>query len=267
MATPNPSSNGHIRYTVRSSDVLADMRINKDSSTTHSYPPTPPNAAASPRLHAVTSAEVEAKLQQLAEASSSTAPLAVPSEPMASPSNMLSPSVARLRPSSQLITSAQITHFLLSPQILQQQPQQSVAPQSFFSRIAQALKSHTPARSSFSFDMCAIPPPSRGTSRASSSHSPLTPNTGTHLTSTSLSPSSPNPNSPQMLAPVPHPYPLVTFNDTTPVWTVGSTTGLLEVDEVGVRALGVDMSFYVAVALTYLEFLEEREGYLAAEAD
>lgn len=62
-----------------------------------------------------------------------------------------------------------------------------------------------------------------------------------------------------MLAPIPHPYPLLTFHDTTPVWTVGNTSGLLEVDETGVQALGVDLSFYVAVALSYLEFLEEKE--------
>jgi len=31
--------------------------------------------------------------------------------------------------------------------------------------------------------------------------------------------------------------------------------------------LGVDTSFWIAVALTYLEFLEEREGFLAALSD
>lgn len=41
--------------------------------------------------------------------------------------------------------------------------------------------------------------------------------------------------------------------------TVGSVTGLLEVDRAEERILGVDTSFWVAVALTYLEFLEERE--------
>jgi hypothetical protein len=41
--------------------------------------------------------------------------------------------------------------------------------------------------------------------------------------------------------------------------TVGSVTGLLEIDRAEERMLGVDTSFWIAVALTYLEFLEERE--------
>jgi hypothetical protein len=55
-----------------------------------------------------------------------------------------------------------------------------------------------------------------------------------------------------------HP-PLLTFHDQTPVLTVRSLTGLFEIDRAEERALGVDTSFWVAVGLTYLEFLEERE--------
>lgn len=53
--------------------------------------------------------------------------------------------------------------------------------------------------------------------------------------------------------------PLLTFHDHTPVLTVRSITGLLEIDIEEERLLGIDTSFWIAVALTYLEFLEERE--------
>lgn len=59
------------------------------------------------------------------------------------------------------------------------------------------------------------------------------------------------------------PSPLMTFHDRTPILTVGSVTGLLEIDRAEERILGVDTSFWIAVSLTYLEFLEEREVRLA----
>ncbi|KAF7964559.1 hypothetical protein HWV62_5690, partial [Athelia sp. TMB] len=58
----------------------------------------------------------------------------------------------------------------------------------------------------------------------------------------------------------PRPKPLLTFHDHTPILTVRSVTGLLEIEEQDARLLGVETSFWVAVALTYLEFLEEREA-------
>ena len=53
--------------------------------------------------------------------------------------------------------------------------------------------------------------------------------------------------------------PLVAFHDTTPVFSVGSSTGVFEVhvDEVG--KFGVDLGFWIAVALAYGEFLGDRE--------
>ncbi|THG98227.1 hypothetical protein EW026_g3926 [Hermanssonia centrifuga] len=72
---------------------------------------------------------------------------------------------------------------------------------------------------------------------------------------------------PAEAAPVPTPIPLLTYHDRTPVWTVGTTYGLIEIDKLRERELGVQTSFYVAVALTYLEFLTERESYIAATAD
>jgi len=59
----------------------------------------------------------------------------------------------------------------------------------------------------------------------------------------------------------------LTFHDRTPVLTVRSVTGLLELDERVERDLGVAQSFWIAIALTYLDFLEDRESYLAAASD
>jgi hypothetical protein len=53
--------------------------------------------------------------------------------------------------------------------------------------------------------------------------------------------------------------PLLTFHDTTPVFSVGSSTGVFEVhvDEAG--KFGVDLGFWIAIALAYGEFVGDRE--------
>src|SRR6266478_1303362 len=53
--------------------------------------------------------------------------------------------------------------------------------------------------------------------------------------------------------------PLLTFEDTTPVFSVGSSTGVIEIylDEIG--KLGLDLGFWIAVALAYGEFVGDRE--------
>ena len=245
LSLPPVASASSSRISVDSDTTLTDGQ--RDSAVNHSYPPTPPSSAVSPRLQPLSTSEVEAKLHKLAlSASSPSSP-----HPSPNPSSTLSPTAARLRPMSQLISSAQITHFLLTPHQhqTQQQQQPAAVPRSFFSRIAEALRNHAPsARSSFSFNMCAIPPPHR-----------CTPTSPANRHSVPIPTSPASPGSPGVLAPNPHPYPLVTFHDTTPVFTVGNTTGLLEVDEKGIQALGVDLSFYITIALSYLEFLEERE--------
>jgi len=71
-----------------------------------------------------------------------------------------------------------------------------------------------------------------------------------------------NNNSPLPLHP-----PLLVFHDHTPFLTVRSLTGLIEIDDTEVQLLGVDTSFWIAIVLTYLEFLEDRESYLAALSD
>ncbi|KAG2101381.1 uncharacterized protein F5147DRAFT_709433 [Suillus discolor] len=63
------------------------------------------------------------------------------------------------------------------------------------------------------------------------------------------------------------PTPLLTFHDRTPLLTLASVTGLLEINRAEERILGIDTSFWIAVALAYWEFLEDRESYLAAVSD
>ncbi|TFK47174.1 hypothetical protein OE88DRAFT_1706363 [Heliocybe sulcata] len=66
----------------------------------------------------------------------------------------------------------------------------------------------------------------------------------------------------------PHmPPPLVAFHDRTPAFAFRNTTGMLEIDENEARMLGVHVSFWVTVSLTYLAFLEDRDSYLAALSD
>ncbi|EPQ55730.1 hypothetical protein GLOTRDRAFT_60477 [Gloeophyllum trabeum ATCC 11539] len=80
-------------------------------------------------------------------------------------------------------------------------------------------------------------------------------------------PSAPGPSGPGMQC-LPHmPPPLVQFHDRTPAFAFRSTTGMLEIDEGEARVLGVQVSFWVTVALTYLGFLEDRDSYLAALSD
>ncbi|KAG1894905.1 uncharacterized protein F5891DRAFT_1194715 [Suillus fuscotomentosus] len=63
------------------------------------------------------------------------------------------------------------------------------------------------------------------------------------------------------------PTPLLTFHDRTPLLTLASVTGLLEINRAEERILGIDTSFWIAVALAYWDFLEDRESYLAAVSD
>ncbi|OBZ74363.1 hypothetical protein A0H81_05215 [Grifola frondosa] len=125
-----------------------------------------------------------------------------------------------------------ITHFLLTP-LSAVQPAEQV---SLFSRVISIIKNHAPAKS-YSFTLSPVPPP---TPALSADQSPV---------------------------PVPPLAPLLTFYDSTPVWTFRCNSGVIEIDEDRARALGVQPSFYVAVALTYLEFMSERESYLAAAYD
>ncbi|KAK7680775.1 hypothetical protein QCA50_016083 [Cerrena zonata] len=137
------------------------------------------------------------------------------------------------RPHS-LVTGS-LTHFLITPHSTVHVPAHAEST-SFFTRLVSSLKSHSPAPS-YSFTISPI-------------SSPLPPNA---------------PESAHI--PITTPVPILAFHDQTPVWTARSMTGLVELNNALVRSLGVEPSFYIACALTYLEFLSEREGFLAASAD
>ncbi|VDB88502.1 unnamed protein product [Peniophora sp. CBMAI 1063] len=94
-------------------------------------------------------------------------------------------------------------------------------------------------------------------------------------TTTASPPITPTPNSAAPMRRPLHPdlaagalgEPLVVFRDTTPVWTMNASSGELELDLAQISTLGVDVVFWVAAALAYTEFLGDREGYLAAASD
>lgn len=120
------------------------------------------------------------------------------------------------------IPLSQVTEFILAPHV----PEVPKPDTSFFARAFQVLKSHTPSQSnSFLLSRISAPPPYSSDS------------------SVAAAPSAP----------------FLTFHDQTPVLTVRSLTGLIELDRDEERLLGVDTSFWIAVALTYLEFLAERD--------
>lgn len=136
-----------------------------------------------------------------------------------------------------------VTHFVVTPRPLVP-PAQETAQTSIFSRLFAVIKSNAPSHD-YSFTLAPIPgaptsPVVPGSPTASGAASPGAGYTGT---------------SGGTLAP----GPLLAFHDRTPVWTARCSSGLIELDEGQCRVLGVDPVFYVAVALTYLEFLEERE--------
>ncbi|KAF8322805.1 uncharacterized protein EI90DRAFT_3130922 [Cantharellus anzutake] len=70
-------------------------------------------------------------------------------------------------------------------------------------------------------------------------------------------------------SPAPHPQsapttPVLAFRDTTPLIGAHSTSGIIELDHGVARVLGVDLSWWISVALAYIDFLDERDGYQAA---
>ncbi|KAJ6519162.1 hypothetical protein C8R45DRAFT_851848 [Mycena sanguinolenta] len=140
--------------------------------------------------------------------------------------------------------ATQVTDFVLAPYAGEPiQPEQM----SFFQR-AYSMISRSTAALSYSFTLSRVGVPSPFPDAAAS---PLP---------------SPADSTVSLAAPVALP-PLLTFHDRTPVMMISTVTGLIEVDQSEERLLGVDSSFWIAVALTYLEFLQEKESYLAALSD
>ncbi|KAK0201158.1 hypothetical protein DFS33DRAFT_1111761 [Desarmillaria ectypa] len=140
----------------------------------------------------------------------------------------------------------QVSEFILAPHSLQHV--ETGEDSSIFVRAFAALRNHKPSHSN-SFTLSRVlqplvsPPP-----YVPASADPVP------------APTTEHPNS--VLCP-----PLLVFHDRTPVYSVASFTGTIEIDKAEERLVGVDTSFWIAIALTYLEFLAERESYLAALSD
>ena len=164
-----------------------------------------------------------------------------PPSPSTSRSNSISQCSSLVKP-----PPTQITQFVLAPSSippLQQRQQQSANNTSFFARAFSMLKSHQPSHSSsFTLSRLLAPNPLSSPPPYASSV-PLT-----------LEVASTDNNAPLPLHP-----PLLVFHDRTPFLTVRTLTGLIEIDDPEEQLLGVDTSFWIAIVLTYLEFLEERE--------
>ena len=170
-------------------------------------------------------------------------PTAISSERSSSSSTSRSSSISQisLRTSLKQVPT-QITQFVLVPSSIppmQQQP----ANISFFTRAFSILKSHQPSHSnSFTLSRLLVLNPLSSPPPYASSVPLVTP----EVASTDN-------------APLPLHPPLLVFHDRTPFLTVRSLTGLIEIDDTEEQLLGVDTSFWIAIVLTYLEFLEERE--------
>ncbi|TFK89059.1 hypothetical protein K466DRAFT_652310, partial [Polyporus arcularius HHB13444] len=160
----------------------------------------------------------------------------------------LSPPRAARRASQPLVQSA-LTHFVLTPHSTPHVPE-STQPTSIFAKLMAVIKNNAPSHS-YSFTLSPIPGPAAAAASPTTSSPTL--DTHTLVGQTGVNPLTPTP--------------LLTFHDRTPVWTARCSSGLIEMDEGQCRVLGVEPAFYVAVALTYLEFLEERESYLVAAYD
>ena len=111
------------------------------------------------------------------------------------------------------------------------------ASEGLVSRALRALKNSAPAHSN-SFTLCPLPvgpPPTPEANHHHHHHHPHLSRAAFGLT------------------------PLLTFEDTTPVFSVGSSTGVFEIhlDEIGKH--GLDLGFWIAVALAYCEFVGDRE--------
>ncbi|KAF8207511.1 hypothetical protein K438DRAFT_1713561 [Mycena galopus ATCC 62051] len=231
------------------------------TSTVHSYPPTPTASAPSLVVHPPTPASVHARLEQAQAQAQSQA------------------QGRQQRPPAQVITP-----FVLAPA---PEGTSAVPPaqQTFFQRAYSMLRSST-AGPSYSFTLSRVVPPASPASgspyavpRAEEEGVGVSPLDSTVALTGSSPPSlppsraaaSPPASPPRTTPPITSPSPpaeppLLTFTDSTPTYST-TVSGLLSLDELEAARLGVDAGFWVAVALTYLEFLGERESYLAALSD
>ena len=130
-------------------------------------------------------------------------------------------------------TQSVVTQFILSPHC-----HATPVSEGLFSRALRVLRNNGPTHTN-SFSLSPLPkePPP-----------PAPENAGHHHMSFS--------NISQV---VPGQVPLLIFHDTTPVFSVSSSTGIFEIHLDEVSKLGVDLGFWIAIALAFGEFLGDRE--------
>jgi len=165
-----------------------------------------------------------------------------------------------LRRPVSLVPASQITQFILTPSSSPPDDANYSNP-SFFSRALSVIKSYSSSHSnSFTLSRVLHPPKRDGVS------SPPPPyRSNASVSSVEQVPVSlpPFPEIATALGHFQQSQPilntsLLVFHDQTPLLTLRSLTGLIELNQVEEHTLGVDTSFWIAIALTYLEFLEER---------
>ncbi|KAK7029514.1 hypothetical protein VNI00_014547 [Paramarasmius palmivorus] len=133
-----------------------------------------------------------------------------------------------------------ISEFVLTPYVA---PASST---SFFSRVYNAIRDYDRLSSnSFTLSRISVQSPTAYVAAAASSSAALA-----------------SPNSPASVKCLP----LLTFHDRTSLLTVRSISGLIEIDLAEEKLVGVETSFWITVALTYLDFLQDRGGSMDTDS-
>lgn len=200
--------------------------VDSDTTIVHSYPPTPPAVTASPSQHL----SPEILINKLS--TDKVSPIGKP----------LSPPLP-----------SEIRKFLLAPHSHPRVPQPENT--SIIAKALSVFKNSTPSHS-LSFTLCPVPSldalSNLTSPQPSSAHDSESATEAVHSKRHTIIAKIND------LVP-PAPPALLIFHDRTPVWNFHSTTGLVEIDIEMEREMGIERSFWVTVALTYMEFLTERE--------
>ncbi|KAI0776676.1 hypothetical protein BD413DRAFT_521812 [Trametes elegans] len=223
------STSSSSAYTAHPTDSDATL-TNGSRDSMHSYPPTPPQGPAVV-VHPPSPRSVHAKLHSVS--------LSPPSLSLSLADREREHDRSQGQGGARKTVRSAVTNFVLTPHAHAHVPQPA-QPASLLARLMSVIKNNAPGHS-YSFTLSPLPAAS-----AAASGSGAGPGQEAHALT---------------------PTPLLTFHDRTPVWTARCSSGLIELDERQVRVLGVEPAFYVAVGLTYLEFLQERESYLVAAYD
>lgn len=199
--------------------------------------PNPPPSIPSPRLprdssHSATDSDVTLTDAPNGQFSPTHTYPPAPTPPRAAVSPP-SPSAVHAKLDQLAQPRAMVSQFILLPQT--HAAATAPASEGLVSRALRALRNSAPAHSN-SFTLCPLPEGPPPTPDATQHHH------HSHLSRGTFG-----------LAP------LLTFEDTTPVFSVGSSTGVFEIHLDEIRKLGLDLGFWITVALAYGEFVGDRE--------